>query len=246
VIERPEVTVIVPALNEEDTIREVVERVLAIPLQVQLVVVDDGSTDRTPEILRSFDDPRLVVLTHSERRGKGSAIRTALESAEGIATIVQDADLEYSPEQIPLVVTPILRGEASVVYGTRFSAGLPKGMALPNKAVNVLLAASVRSLYRTRITDEATCYKAFRTDLLRSFALVCRRFEFCPEVTAKAIRRGERILEVPIDYVPRTKDAGKKIRWTDAPEAFWTLLRWRLWRAEEDRKAVLSPKAPKP
>ncbi|CAN5638601.1 glycosyltransferase family 2 protein [soil metagenome] len=227
--DRPDVTVIVPALNEEETLLEVVNRVLSIPLETQIIVVDDGSTDSTPALLAGIKDPRLLVLRNETRAGKGSAIRKALPHARGIATIVQDADLEYSPEQIPLVVAPILHGEATVVYGTRFHQGLPKDMALPNKVVNVLLAASVNWLFRHKLTDEATCYKAFRTELLQAMRLECCRFEFCPEVTAKALRMGQRIMEIPIDYVPRTKKAGKKIRWTDAPEAFITLWKHRKW-----------------
>lgn len=231
---QPDVTAIVPALNEEDTIGEVVERLLAVPLAMQVIVVDDGSTDKTPEVLRSFQD-RILVLTNRERGGKGSAIRQALPHAKGRATIIQDADLEYLPEEIPAVVEPILKGRESVVYGTRFSKGMPAGMALPNKLVNVMLAWAVRLLYFQRITDEATCYKAFRTDLLQGMELECRRFEFCPEATAKTIRLGEHIAEVPITYIPRSKQAGKKIRWTDAPEAFWTLLKHRFWRKPDSR-----------
>lgn len=227
--ERPEISILVPALNEEDTIAEVVERSLGLPLRVEVIVIDDGSTDGTSAILAKFGD-RIRVLRNEKPGGKGNAIRQALLHATGTATIIQDADLEYCPEQIPNLVQPILDGKENVVYGTRFSAGLPRGMALPNKLVNVLLAVSVRVLYGAPITDEATCYKAFRTDLLLRMGLQCRRFEFCPEVTAKALRLGERILEKPIDYVPRSKEAGKKIRWTDAPDAFWTLFRYRLWK----------------
>jgi len=221
-----EVTVLVPALNEEATIAEVLDRVLAIPLRVQVIVVDDGSTDRTPEILATYAD-RVLVLTNASRGGKGNAIRKALPFAEGKATIVQDADLEYAPEQIPDLIRPILDGKANVVYGSRFAQGLPKGMALPNKIVNVLLSLTVRALYFHKVSDEATCYKAFRTDLLVRMKLECTRFEFCPEVTAKSIRLGEKIHEVPIHYEPRSKAAGKKIRWTDAPDAFWTLAKHR-------------------
>lgn len=226
---RPEVTVLVPALNEEDTIGEVVSRVLALPLHTQVIIIDDGSTDRTSEILEGFGS-KIKVLRNETRGGKGNAIRQAMPLAEGVATIVQDADLEYAPEEIPNLVRPILEGRANVVYGTRFAKGLPPGMALPNKIVNVLLAWAVRLLFFRKLTDEATCYKAFRTDLLQRMRLSCRRFEFCPEVTAKSIRLGEQIMEVPITYAPRSKAAGKKIRWTDAPEAFWTLLKHRFSR----------------
>jgi len=222
----PDVSIIVPALNEQDTIGEVVDRLLALPISVQIVVVNDGSTDRTGEILATYGD-RITVLTNEKPGGKGAAIRKALPAATGKAAIIQDADLEYAPEQIPDLVAPIVRGEKKVVYGTRFAHGLPKAMALPNKVVNILLAWSVRILFFRRITDEATCYKAFERSLLTRMNLECKRFEFCPEVTAKAIRLGETIYETPIDYTPRSKAAGKKIRWTDAPEAFWTLLKHR-------------------
>jgi len=225
----PEVTVLVPALNEEHTIAEVVDRVLNLPMKVEIIVIDDGSTDRTTEILAGYAD-RVRIIRNEKPSGKGNAIRQALPFATGATVIVQDADLEYAPEEIPNLIRPILDGRANVVYGTRFSHGLPSGMALPNKVVNVMLAWSVRILFFHRLTDEATCYKAFRTDLIRRMNLTCRRFEFCPEVTAKALRLGEKILELPISYVPRSKEAGKKIRWTDAPDAFWTLFKHRFSR----------------
>ena len=137
--------------------------------------------------------------------------------------------------QIPSLVQPILDGTEHVVFGTRFANGFSKEMALPNKVVNVMLAWSVRVLFSEKISDEATCYKAFRTSLLKTFDLQCKRFEFCPEVTAKALRSNQTIHEVPIDYVPRSKEAGKKIRWYDAPEAFWTLLRYRFWKPDPTR-----------
>jgi dolichol-phosphate mannosyltransferase len=228
-LDQPDVSVIVPALNEEETIGEIVDRLLALPLNTQIIVVDDGSHDSTNSILRSYED-RIVLLTNSSRGGKGAAIRQALPFATGKTVIVQDADLEYAPEEIPRLIEPILRGEAKVVYGTRFSQGLTPGMALPNKIVNRMLRTSVLLLYGQKLTDEATCYKAFDTELLRSMNLECTRFEFCPEVTAKSCRLRQRILEVPISYTPRTKAAGKKIRWTDAPDAFWTLLKYRFRR----------------
>lgn len=221
-----EVTAIVPAKNEQETIAEVINRLLALPLAVQVIVVDDGSTDRTTEILRTFGD-RITMLRNEQSGGKGSAIRQALPHAIGKAVIIQDADLEYAPEEIPMLVAPILDGDETVVYGTRFKNGMPKGMALPNKLVNLLLAWSVGILFFKRLTDEATCYKAFRRDVLEQMHLTCHRFEFCPEATAKAIRMGHHIKELPIHYEPRSKAAGKKIRWTDAPEAFWTLLKHR-------------------
>lgn len=224
-----DVSIVVPALNEADTIEEVIQRLLALPLQTQIIVVDDGSTDQTPVILKKFAE-KITVVTHPQRRGKGTAIRSALAVARGKTLIVQDADLEYDPEEIPKLVAPILRGEGKVVYGTRFAHGMSAGMALPNKIVNKLLAFATNVLYRQSISDEATCYKAVDRKLLEQLDLQCTGFEFCPEVTAKVSRAGEAIREIPIGYHPRTKNAGKKIRWTDAPIAFWTLLRYRFWK----------------
>lgn len=222
----PDVTILVPALNEENTIHEVISRLLALPLSKQIVVIDDGSTDRTPQILASFGE-RIEVITHAAPGGKGRAIRKGLTVAKGKTVVIQDADLEYVPEELPSLVKPILNGNEEVVYGTRFAKGMHSGMALPNKIANWLLRAEVFLLFGKKITDEATCYKAFQKGVLEQMNLECERFEFCPEVTAKAIRLKKRILEVPITYEPRTIAAGKKIRWTDGVEAFWTLLKHR-------------------
>lgn len=230
--DRPDITVIVPALNEEDSIRQVIDRVLALPLHVQLIVVDDGSSDQTAAIMKSFGSC-ILALHNEKRQGKGAAIVRGLAHATGRAVIIQDADLEYLPEEIPALVQPILDGKESVVYGSRFKHGLPKKMALPNKIVNKLLAWTVNLLYFRPMTDEATCYKAFRLDVIQRMDLQCQRFEFCPEATAKAIRMGERIVEAPISYTPRTTLEGKKIRWTDAPHAFWTLARYRFWKPKK-------------
>lgn len=226
---QPDLTVLVPALNEQDTIQEVIDRLLAIPLSTQIIVINDGSSDSTPKILASFGS-KIEVITNPQKSGKGAAIRKALPLIRGRFVVVQDADLEYFPEEIPVLVAPLLAGSAKVSFGTRFSSGFPAGMALPNKIVNVLLALSARVLYGQKITDEATCYKAIERQTLLDMNLECKGFEFCPEVTAKASRLGEKILEVPIRYVPRSKAAGKKIRWTDAPIAFWTLAKYRFWR----------------
>lgn len=228
-MEQPDLTILIPALNEEATIREVLERCLAVSLSKQIVVINDGSTDSTAEILKSFGE-KIEVVTNSKPSGKGNAIRKALNLIKGKTVIVQDADLEYSPEQIPTLIQPILDGSAAVVFGTRFANGFPSSMAFPNKLVNFLLAVSVRLLFGKKISDEATCYKALRSDVLQAMNLDCQRFEFCPEVTAKTFRLGLSIIEVPIDYVARNKKEGKKIRWYDAPEAFWTLLRYRFWK----------------
>ena len=222
------VSVIIPAYNERDTIRELLARLRAAPFEKEIIIVDDCSTDGTGEILRA--ETGIVLLRHEHNRGKGSAIRTGIQHATGDIIIIQDADLEYDPDEIPVVVDPIKRGEAEIVYGNRFSRGLPPGMPTPNKIANLLLAWTVLILYGRRLHDEATCYKAFRSDLLKSMDLKCTRFEFCPEVTAKALKGGREIREVAIqNYRPRLKLEGKKIRWTDGLEAIFTLLRYRFF-----------------
>lgn len=220
----PDVTIIIPAYNEEDTIREVLDRVLALPISKELILVDDGSKDGTTAIATSFAD-RIIYIRKDSDHGKGAAIRTALNVAKGEVTIIQDADLEYSPEEIPSLIDPILKGRTDAVFGSRFTTGMPQGMALPNKVVNKLLSWMVAILYFRKISDEATCYKAIRTSKLKEMHLVCQRFEFCPEVTAKSIRMGLNIQEIPITYKPRTQKEGKKIRWTDGVEAIWTLIK---------------------
>lgn len=224
-----DVSILVPAYNEEATLNEVIERLLALPLSKEVVVIDDCSTDNTADVARAYQD-RIIYLRQPRNLGKGAAIRAGLAVARGEVIVIQDADLEYLPEEIPSLVQPILDRKSDVVYGTRFKHGMHPDMAIPNKIVNKLLVWFVFVLYGRKISDEATCYKAIRTEVLRSMHLECNRFEFCPEVTAKAIRLKLPILEVPISYTPRGKEAGKKIRWTDGVEAFWTLIRHRFSR----------------
>lgn len=226
-------SVIVPVHNEESTIDEVIRQVREVDLGdmgLELVIIDDASTDGTPSRLDAHQaEPGLTVLTHTRNQGKGAAIRTGLGSVTGDVVVIQDADLEYDPHDYPDLIKPIAEGTADVVYGSRFM-GTVENMAFANLVANKVLAWAATILFGARITDEATCYKAFRTELLRSFDLECQRFEFCPEVTAKTLRRGYRLVEVPIRYHARTVEAGKKIRATDGLEAIWTLLRYRFKR----------------
>jgi glycosyltransferase involved in cell wall biosynthesis len=221
------ISVVMPVYNERETIEEALRRVAAVDPDLEIVVVDDCSTDGTRELLQSI--PGIRVVEHSANQGKGAAIRTAIQHLTGEIVIIQDADLEYDPQDYPALVAPILAGKARVVYGSRFLRGRPQ-MQLPNYLCNRLLALTANLLFRARITDEATCYKVFDAALLREVPLTCRRFEFCPEVTAKLLRRGERIVEVPIRYTARSFDAGKKIRWWDGIEALWTLVKYRFRR----------------
>jgi glycosyltransferase involved in cell wall biosynthesis len=225
-------TVIIPVYNERATFIELIESVRAVPIPLDIVIVDDCSTDGTRELLRERVDGSFAnvrVLYHETNQGKGMAIRTAIPYAAGEFTIVQDADLEYYPEDYLPMLAGFADPEVTAVYGSRFMNGFPD-MRLPNRIVNILLAWMVRVLFRTPMTDEATCYKAFRTRDLQNVRLNCRRFEFCPEVTAKVIRNGGKIVEVPIRYTARTIAAGKKIRWTDGVDAIWTLIKYRFVR----------------
>jgi glycosyltransferase involved in cell wall biosynthesis len=224
------VSIVVPIYNEEDLLEKVLERLRALPLDLELILVDDHSTDRTPEILaREARKPGTRVLRHDRNQGKGRAIRTGLEHATGDIVIIQDADLEYRPEEIVDVLRPIQEGRTNVAYGSRFR-GRVIGMRFANRMANHILAWLVTILYFQRITDEATAYKAFRREVVQAIPLTCRRFEFCPEVTAKVLRRGEKIIEVPVTYVARTFEEGKKIGWRDFLVAVWTLLKYRFVR----------------
>lgn len=226
----PPLTVIIPCYNEARSIATLLDAVAGSAYRKQIVVVDDASTDGTAAALegwRASAGVAIDVLRHPANRGKGAAIRTGLSAARGAICLIQDADLEYDPSDYPSLIEPILAGRADVVYGSRYLKPEARLPMTPNRACVHLLNLMVRVLYGQKISDEATCYKAFRTDLLRQMDLRCERFEFCPEVTAKACRMGLTIREVPIRYRPRSVLEGKKIRWKDGVEAIATLFRWR-------------------
>jgi glycosyltransferase involved in cell wall biosynthesis len=229
-------SVVIPAHNELQTIKELLDRVVAVDLatlgiEKEIILCDDGSNDGTVEIAEAFSraHPCLSIVRLSPNQGKGVAIRSGLEAARGEYILIQDADLEYDPADYPALLGPVLERGVPIVYGSRFlDRTWPDGMRWRNWLINHLLRGIANVLYGVGISDEATCFKLFRADLLRSFDLECRRFEFCPEVTAKAGLRGIPIVEVPIRYRARTVQMGKKIRWTAAVMALWTLLRFRL------------------
>ena len=224
---RLKLSVIIPCFNEARHIVQVLDAVRQVDIDKEIIVVDDASTDRTRELLEEQKKLHPLVTCYKPvNEGKGAAIRSGLELVTGDIVIIQDADLEYDPGQFPELIGPIVRGETEVVYGSRFR-GTITGMRLANRLANYLLTWAANLLYAARITDEATCYKAFRTDLIRSLPLRCTRFEFCPEVTARVRKRGVRIHEVPIHYAGRSSAKGKKIGWTDGLWALWTLVRYR-------------------
>ena len=222
-------SVIIPAFNEVRTIQQIVEEVKEVPIDKEVIIVNDGSTDGTYEILEQMrrEEPQLKIVQCKENRGKGAAIRLGLGHVTGNVVVIQDADLETRPDDLLPILEPLQKGIARVVYGSRFLNG-KKQASWKNYLANRLLAGFVNLLYRTHITDESTGYKAFDAKLITSLHLTCEGFEFCPEVTAKILRVGYHIHEVPISYFPRTKKQGKKLRfWRDGFFAVWTLLRYR-------------------
>jgi glycosyltransferase involved in cell wall biosynthesis len=225
------VSVIIPIYNEHQYVERILERVQAAPLpeglQREIIVVDDGSTDGTTIILGNLHESLPLKVHHSVLNfGKGTAIRIGLHYATGDFILVQDGDLEYDPSEYGKLLEPLIRGEADVVYGSRFKGKLA-GMRWQNFLANKILTGLSNLLYGAEITDEATGYKAFRKGVLQQVRLQCKRFEFCPEVTAKLRKKGFRIAEVPITYEGRTAQQGKKIKFSDGLQAVWTLLRYR-------------------
>lgn len=220
-------SIVIPCYNEIEHLAQVMDALESVDYAKEIIIVDDGSVDGTSEFVKELGSQgRAVVHIHDRNLGKGAAIRSGLEYVTGDIVVIQDADMEYDPSQIPGLVKPIADGTAEVVYGSRFLGSI-RGMKLANRMANYLLAWFANILYRAEITDEATCYKAFKADLLKSLELRCIRFEFCPEVTAKIRKRGVKIVEVPVDYVGRSSLQGKKIKLVDAFEAFWTLIKYR-------------------
>lgn len=225
------ISILIPVYNEFSTLPLVLERVIAAPLpegcEKEIVVIDDGSTDGTTELLANFKDSPVVHVHYSVVNfGKGAAIRQGLTRATGDVILIQDGDLEYDPQDYVAILEPLVRGSADVVYGSRFRRDF-RGMKRSNWLANKILTWTSNIAFQAGITDEATAYKAFRASVLRNLRLSCVRFEFCPEVTAKVRRLGFRITEIPISYNPRGVAEGKKIRWQDGLEAFWTLLKYR-------------------
>jgi len=222
------VTVVMPVFNEAATIREIVRRVLATEQVTELVVVDDGSTDGTREELGKLADPRIRVKLHDRNRGKGAALRTGFELVSGDFVIVQDADLEYSPEDYPVLLRPLREGVADVVYGSRFLAGSHRVPLFWHYVGNRLLTLLSNMLSNLNLTDMETCYKAFRREVLAGMPLRSDRFGFEPEFTMKVARRRWRIYEVPVSYHGRDYDQGKKITWKDGMSALWHIFRYRI------------------
>lgn len=222
-------SVLIPAYNEIKSIDTLLEKIQAVPLTKEIIIVDDGSTDGTRERLATYASvPNIRVIYHEHNQGKGAAIRTAIQQMTGDIAIVQDADLEYEPQDYLALVKPIVDGKEKVVYGSRFLNPENRHSYMSFYIGGQVVTLLTNILYNQRLTDEPTCYKVFDSHLLRSIPLECTRFEFCPEVTAKVAKQGIRIKELPISYYPRSVAEGKKISWFDGLEAIWVLFKYRL------------------
>jgi glycosyltransferase involved in cell wall biosynthesis len=230
-IEYKSLTVIVPVYNERNTVAEIVRRMrrVEMPVDVEIIMVNDASWDGTGEILKALEDSTVRVVHHPDNAGKGAAIRTGLAHARGDLVLIQDADLEYDPDDWPRMLNPVLKGKAEVVYGSRFT-GERRNMLFTHWLGNRFLSLVTNVLYNTTLSDMETCYKLFDRRVLEGMDIRANGFDFEPEVTAKILRRGYRIYEVPISYAGREYAEGKKITWRDGYRALWTLLRYRLWR----------------
>lgn len=225
-----QLTIVIPVFNEQQTVAEILRRVRAVPIPKEIIVVDDCSTDDTRAVLEQLGDwSELRVIHKPQNAGKGAALRTGFAAATGDVVVVQDADLEYDPNDLPALLEPILRGEADVVYGSRYLHEQPQDPSLLHRLGNQVLTWASNLFTGLRLTDMETCYKMIPRPLLQSLEIRQNRFGFEPEVTAKLARRGVRIKELPIRYESRGYKDGKKIGWRDAINAFYCIVRYR-WR----------------
>jgi glycosyltransferase involved in cell wall biosynthesis len=221
-------SIIMPVYNERDTLEEIVQQVLDTGLVHELVVVDDGSTDGSREVMQQWEGHDTVrVVFQDENYGKGSAVRTGFKVATGDIFLVQDADLEYDPRDYKDLIRPIEENRADVVYGSRFMGKPARKMYFWHRLGNFMLTMLTNVLYNLDLSDMETCYKAFRADVVQDIPLHAKRFEFEPEITAKVAKRGYRLVEVGVSYYGREFDQGKKITGWDAIPAFWTLIKYR-------------------
>jgi glycosyltransferase involved in cell wall biosynthesis len=222
----PLLSVVMPVYNERTTIDEIIRRVLAVPLRIELIVVDDGSKDGSSELLDALQRELGFMLVHQANAGKGAALRRAFREVTGDLVVIQDADLEYSPEEFPQLIELIVQGKADVVYGSRF-LGRHRAFMFAHYIGNKFVTFATNLLYNTMLTDMETCYKAMKVDVIRSMTLKSNGFGIEPELTAKIFKRGYRVYEVPITYAGRGYEQGKKITWRAGFTALWVLLKYR-------------------
>ena len=223
-------SIIIPVYNEKDTILKILDKVdkTHLSIEKEIIIIDDFSTDGTRDILKDIKKKNIKIFYHERNIGKGYAIRTGLQHITGEIVIIQDADLEYDPNDYQKLIDQIIKNKAKVVYGSRnLGKGKHERSHFSFYIGGVFLSKLANLLYGIKITDEATCYKVFRADIIKNINLKCKKFEFCPEVTAKIAKNGIKIMEIPISYHPRKKNEGKKINWKDGIEAIAILIKYR-------------------
>lgn len=222
------ISVIIPVFNEGKIIREVIKKVQGVDIEKEIIIVDDGSTDTTREILHSIKEDNIKIIFHAKNLGKGEALKTGFSYAKGDIIIPQDADLELNPKEYNSLIEPILEGYADVVYGSRFAGGRPRSVyMLLNKLGNSFLTLLTNIIYNTSLTDMETCYKVFKKEILKDIKIKSRDFTIEPEITAKIFKKRYRVCEVPISYYRRDYSEGKKIKWWHAISAVWALIKYR-------------------
>jgi dolichol-phosphate mannosyltransferase len=226
-------SVIMPIYNEEKTLMTILDRVQAVPIEKEIIIVDDRSVDTTGALLETIRSDNVFIYRHQRNMGKGAAVRTALHHVTGDIVIIQDGDLEYDPADYQKLIQPITAGQTNVVYGSRVLGHGPISYRRYSWGAKFITWVG-NLLYGLHLTDLYTCYKVLRKDVMVSLDLQCRGFEFCPEVTAKLCRMGQQIIELPISYHPRPFEEGKKIRWRDGLIGIWTLLKYRFWKAQKE------------
>lgn len=223
-------SVVIPVYNEESTITEIIDRVLNSPFKKEIIVVDDGSTDNTRHILSEIKHASIKVISHEMNSGKGSAVQTGFDAATGDIIVIQDADLEYNPDEYPILLNPVLSGKADVVYGSRFGGhGEHRVLYFWHYVGNRFLTLLSNMFTDLNLTDMETCYKAFTRQALEGIRINEKRFGFEPEITSKIARKKLRIYEVPISYYGRTYEEGKKINWKDGFRALWCIFKYNLF-----------------
>jgi glycosyltransferase involved in cell wall biosynthesis len=231
-------TVIIPVFNEEGTILKIVKKVKAVDIDKEIIIVDDASTDGTPDLLRTIaDDPDVRIISHEANKGRGAALKTGLAHASGFITIFQDADLELDPVNFPRLVQPILDGEEEVVFGSRFlGKGFIQGMGFFAYLGNVILVEMTDRLFKANLTDVLTMFQVSKTEIFRKLDIQSDRWGSTIEITAKFLKNGYRIYEVPVEYIPRRKETGKKVHWSDFFSCFSALIRYRFFYRKPERK----------
>jgi len=221
-------SVVIPVFNEENTIKETIRQVQETNIDKEIIIVNDGSTDKTGQILENLKGDNVRVLSHDKNLGKGRALKTGFNQARGDIVIIQDADLEYDPKEYPRLIEPIIKGSADVVYGSRLSGGRPQRVYLFwHKLGNNVLSLLTNILYNTTLTDMETGYKVFRREVLKDIEIKSRDFTFEPEITAKIFKKKCRVYEIPISYYGRDYSEGKKIRWWHGISAIWALIKYK-------------------